>query len=117
MLQVICSSPGDLEPVFATMLENATRICDAKFGTLYRCDGDGFRATAMHNAPPALRRRVPGPASACQHSLWRAANTKQAVQIADVMSERGYVERDPAAFLPSRLAVIGAYLASDAEGK
>ena len=35
------------------MLENATRICEAKFGALYRSEGDGFRAKAMHNAPPA----------------------------------------------------------------
>ena len=40
------SSTGDLAHVFATMLENATRICEAKFGTLYLKDGDGFRATA-----------------------------------------------------------------------
>jgi hypothetical protein len=42
-----------LEPVFQAMLENATRICEAKFGTLYLSEGDGFRAAAMHNAPPA----------------------------------------------------------------
>src|SRR5262249_844555 len=53
VLQVISSSPGELEPVFQTMLEKATRICEAKFGTLYLCEGDGFRAVAMHNAPPA----------------------------------------------------------------
>src|SRR3984957_12306834 len=52
VLRVISSSTGDLAHVFATMLENATRICEAKFGTLYLKDGDGFRATAMHNAPP-----------------------------------------------------------------
>ena len=36
------------------MLENATRICEAKFGALYLSEGDGFRATAMHNAPHRL---------------------------------------------------------------
>ena len=42
MLKVISSSPGDLEPVFNAMLENATRICEAKFGTLFRFDGGTF---------------------------------------------------------------------------
>ena len=106
VLQVISSSPGDLQHVFATMLENATRICEAKFGALYLSEGDGFRATAMHNAPPAyLEARAgvlhPPPST----SLWRAANTKQAVQIADVRSERGYVERDP--FVVSAVALGG----------
>ena len=96
VLQVISSSTGDLEHVFATMLENATRICEAKFGALYLIEGDGFRATAMHNAPPAYQEARAGvvhpPPSS---SLWRAANTKEAFQIADVMLERGYIERDP----------------------
>ena len=96
VLQVISSSTGDLEHVFATMLENATRICEAKFGALYLIEGDGFRATAMHNAPPAYQEARAGvvhpPPSS---SLWRAANTKEAFQIADVMLERGYFERDP----------------------
>ena len=106
VLQVISSSPGDLQHVFATMLENATRICEAKFGALYLSEGDGFRATAMHNAPPAYEEARAGvlrpPPST---SLWRAANTKQAVQIADVRSERGYVERDP--FVVSAVALGG----------
>src|SRR6202049_799439 len=53
VLRVISSSPGELAPVFEAMLDNAVRICDAKFGTLYLCEGGGFRAVAMHNAPPA----------------------------------------------------------------
>ena len=53
VLRVVSSSPGDLQSVFATILENAVRICKAKFGALYLNEGDGFRAMAMHNAPPA----------------------------------------------------------------
>src|SRR5262245_44139379 len=54
VLQVISSSPGELEPVFQTMLESATRICEAKFGSMYLREGDAFRIVAMHNAPPAF---------------------------------------------------------------
>ena len=53
VLQVISSSPGELEPVFQTMLENATRICEAKFGTL-SVEGEGFRACGLHNSPAAF---------------------------------------------------------------
>src|SRR5262249_24315589 len=61
-LQVISSSPGELEPVFETMLANATRICRAKFGVLFRSEGDALRAVALHGAPPLFaeeRRRNP----------------------------------------------------------
>ena len=54
VLQVISSSPGDLEPVFQGMLANATRLCDAKFGTMYLCEGDAIRPVALHNAPTAF---------------------------------------------------------------
>jgi hypothetical protein len=54
VLQVISSSPGDLQPVFASILENATRICQAKFGILVLPDGDAFRVVATHNAPEAF---------------------------------------------------------------
>jgi class 3 adenylate cyclase/putative methionine-R-sulfoxide reductase with GAF domain len=53
VLQVISSSPGDLKPVFQAMLENATRICEAKFGVLYLYDDTGFEPAALSNAPPA----------------------------------------------------------------
>ena len=62
VLQVISSSPGDLQPVFATMLENAARICGAKFGNIYRWDADGLHLAATYNTPPAFaeaRRRSP----------------------------------------------------------
>ena len=54
VLQVISSSPGELEPVFQAMLENATRICDAKFGALFRFDGKFFHPAALVDAPPAF---------------------------------------------------------------
>src|SRR5262249_48502423 len=96
VLQVISSSPGELEPVFQTMLEKATRICEAKFGTLYLCEGDGFRAVAMHNAPPAyadVRAAVVHPPP--DSSLGRAAKTKQAAQVADVTKLQAYIQGDP----------------------
>ena len=54
MLQVISSSPGDLEPVFASMLEKAIRVCEATFGNIYRWDGEAFHLLATKNTPPAL---------------------------------------------------------------
>ena len=62
VLQVISGSPGELEPVFQAMLEKATRLCEAKFGNLYLCEGDGLRIVATHNVPSAFaeaRRRGP----------------------------------------------------------
>jgi len=55
VLQVISSSPGELEPVFNAMLSNAVRICEAKFGVLFRCDGSEFFPTAWVGVPPAPR--------------------------------------------------------------
>src|SRR5262249_8499699 len=87
------SSPGELEPVFATMLGNAVRICEAKFGSLYLREGDTFRVTAQYNAPIGFaeeRRREPvlrpGPGT----GLDRAARTKQVGQIADVEEDTAY---------------------------
>jgi transcriptional regulator with GAF, ATPase, and Fis domain len=54
VLQVISSSLGDLEPVFATMLEKAVRICDATFGNIYRWDGEALHLVATHDTPPAF---------------------------------------------------------------
>src|SRR3984957_5154183 len=63
ILQVIANSPGELGPVFRTVLENATRICDARFGTLLRFDGTAFHFAADVGTPKALAEYVrrPGP--------------------------------------------------------
>ena len=53
VLSVISSSPGELEPVFQAMLENAVRICDAKFGMLFRYDNEAFDPVALFGVPPA----------------------------------------------------------------
>jgi GAF domain-containing protein len=106
VLGVISKSSGELKPVFETMLSNATHICGAKFGTLYLCEDDGFRATATHNAPPAYaqaRASVVHPHR--DSSVWRSANSKQVVQVADVTKLPGYIEGDP--FIVSAVAQGG----------
>src|SRR5262245_36584594 len=85
VLQVISRSPGELEPVFQTMLANAVKLCDAKFGLLNLFDGEVFRNVAAHNVPPAyaeMRRRSPvrlGPGTA--HA--EVVRTKQVVHMSD----------------------------------
>ena len=97
VLQVISSSPGELEPVFQAMLENAVRICEAKFGTLYLRAGDAFRAAALHNAPLAFVEfwqrgpHRPGPNTV----LSRVLRTKEVVHISDITADQAYAERDP----------------------
>jgi GAF domain-containing protein len=98
VLRVISSSPGELEPVFNAMLENATRICEAKFGVLQLCEDGGFRMVAMHNAPPAYaeaRRRSPVMHPSPLAPPARVAATKRLVHIADMAEEQIYKEGDP----------------------
>jgi two-component system, NtrC family, sensor kinase len=93
VLRVISSSPGELKPVFQTMLEIATRICEAKFGTLYLCDADAFRVAAMHNTPPAYaeaRQREPLVQPPPDSVLGRVSASKQVVHIADVREVQSY---------------------------
>ena len=94
VLQVISSSPGALEPVFETMLANAARLCDAKFGTLNLYDGDAFRHGALYNVPSAY-------AETWWHETFRprpgsghaeVVRTKQVVQIDDVRATPPYRE-------------------------
>ena len=80
------------------MLAKATRLCEAKFGTLFLCEGDAYRIAATHNTPTALieKRRDdpvirPGPAT----TLYRSAKTKDAVQSADISADQAYFDRDP----------------------
>ena len=98
VLGVISSSPGELAPVFNSMLVNATRICGAKFGVLFLTEGDGFRSVAMHGLPPAHaeeRRREPIIYPDPDDPLRRLANTKQIVHIADLRQEKAYIKGYP----------------------
>jgi len=98
VLRVISSSPGELRPVFQAMLENATRICEAKFATLYLCDADAFRVVAMHNTPPAYaeaRQREPLIRPPSDSVLGRVSASKQVVHITDVREVQSYIERNP----------------------
>jgi adenylate cyclase len=97
VLSVISSSPGELEPVFQAILENATRVCGSDFATLYLQEGDASRAVSMYGATPAyLRARLgtlihPGR----QTAAGRVVRTKRLVHIPDSKAERAYRERDP----------------------
>jgi len=98
VLQVISRSPGQLEPVFKAMLENAVRICEAKFGTMFLREGDAFRSVALHNAPPAyaeLRQRDPVIHPHQQSALLRLVATRQVVHIADIRLDQGYLAGAP----------------------
>ena len=94
VLRVISSSPGELSPVFQAMLENATRICEAKFGNLFLHDQGAFRAVAWHGEPTYVENwsrqssiiisdepRIP---------LARLAKTQRTVHVADLRAEPAY---------------------------
>ena len=106
VLQVISSSSGGLERVFNAMLANATRICGAKFGTLYRREGDVLRTVAMHGAPRAYakeRQRDPIVRAPPGTALGRALATKQPVQIADISNAPQYLNA-PAGYTGAQFA-------------
>jgi two-component system, NtrC family, sensor kinase len=109
VLRVISSSPGELQPVFAAILENATRLCDAKFGNLWLCEDGGFRVVATHSIPLAYGEKLqigtivhPGPAL----PLARAASMRQVLHIADLRTEPAYLDGEPIAVAAVELGNI-----------
>jgi class 3 adenylate cyclase len=104
VLKVISSSPGGLEPVFQVILENATRLCAAKFGILHLREGDAFRTSATFNLPlafAATRKRGdllrPSPASMLGRlvMLDRLINSKTVIHLPDVTADQAYIDHDP----------------------
>ncbi len=95
VLQVISNSPGDLQPVFAALLENAVRICDAKFGNIYRWDGDTLHLIATHNTPPAFAeaRRRSHPRLGPKTPIGRMVASKTVNHVADLAADQGYIEQ------------------------
>jgi GAF domain-containing protein len=115
VLHLISESSGELEPVFQVILRNATRLCEAKFGTLFLYQGgDTFRAVATHNAPPAfseLLAREPLVHPPPDVPLGRVAVTKQVAQVADVKTTQSYIDRHPFVFNAVELAKYRTVLA------
>lgn len=98
VLRVISSSPRDLQPVFESMLTNAAKLCAAAYGTMWLCEGDGFRAAAIYGDLPAAFRELrrsgtvfrPRPGA----PLVRVAATRQPVQVEDFRLDQSYIDRD-----------------------
>ena len=110
VLQVISSSPGDLQPVFAAMLEKAVRICGAKFGNIYRAEGDGLRNVATHNIPAAFAEALRGSpyfSPAPNNPVRRMMTTKTIVHVLDVAATQAYAEREPIAVASVELGKTG----------
>jgi len=111
VLRVISSSPAELEPVFSALLENATRICEAKFGTLFRLEGDDLHLAAQFGTPPELvefqKRRGPFQPTP-GHVLERALRTKQVSHSADITAEAS-----PPATLGGARSLVGVPMLKD----
>ena len=96
VLRIISSAPSALEPVFRTILANATRICEAKFGNLWLREGDSFRITATHGAPPKYREffdREPVIFPDPRSGLGVIVRTKQLIHITDIKSASTYNDK------------------------
>jgi signal transduction histidine kinase len=90
VLRAISSSAGQLEPVFQAMLENALRICDAKFGILHVFDGNNFQLAAQVGVPAELakfQRQRGSFQPTIRGGLDRMMRTKQVIQTADNTAE------------------------------
>src|SRR5687767_14304560 len=97
VLKVISSSPGDLQPVFAAILANATHICEAKIGILFRYQDGTYTAVSTLGVTPEYAEYLnqgpirPGPAT----GLGRLASSKQTIHIVDTLAEQVYADREP----------------------
>jgi two-component system, NtrC family, sensor kinase len=112
VLSVISRSPGELEPVFQAMLENAMRICEAKFGILFEFANGAFRALSSLGIPPAFadfhsEPRIWGPDT----GLGQLARTKKTVHVKDTRADRAYAERDAGRIAALELGRVRTFVA------
>jgi GAF domain-containing protein len=106
VLSAISSSPGDLQLVFQSILTNATRICEAQFGTIFRYDGKGLVVVAWDGVPPRyleLLQSAPVPIDEGTVT-GRAAKTKQVIHVTDILAEMPHDKNDA---LSAKLVAIG----------
>jgi two-component system, NtrC family, sensor kinase len=113
VLRLIGGSSGDLQPVFASILESAVRLCDAHTGVINRWDGHILQLIATHNMPPAyVELRKQSPYRPDQHSAsGRMLSNRKPVHIADLAADRAYLERNPPTVAAVELAGVRTALA------
>src|SRR5262245_16184 len=115
VLKVISTSPGELDPVFREMLENATRICDASYGAMWLREEDAFRNAAFHGALPAAftEQWRSGMMSRLDSNtpLARAAQSRKPLQVADLRDDQAYRDGQPLTVTAADAAGIRTLLA------
>ena len=112
VLKVISRSPGDLQPVFATMLVEAVRICEANFGNIYRWDKDALHLAAAHNTPRAFAEfRRHSPIRSTVTPTGRMVATRTPVHVVDLAADPIYTDhRDPGAVAAVELGGVRTFL-------
>ena len=120
VLKVISSSPGNLTPVFDAILQNAVRICDAKFGHLWLREGDSLRIGGTHGAPDAFAaylRDVPVFRPKPETGLGQLLRTKQLFHLADITALPTYGDklREATIKLAGARSLIGVPMIKDDE--
>src|SRR5450631_1378353 len=110
VLRIISSSPGELNAVFQAMLANATKLCEASYGTMWLCEGDAFRVAALYGSLPAayMEQLRSGALFRLGPNLpaVQAVNSRRPVQVPDLRLSRPYLDREPLAVAAVELAGI-----------
>ena len=115
VLEVISSSPGELQPIFDTMLAKAGELCEASYGLMWLSEGDVFRTAALHGDLPRAYVDLwrsgtlfrPGP----HVLLSRVAISGQPLQVADLRSDAAYLSGDPLPVAAADIAGVRTLLA------